>query len=233
AFAPRSHAEGDHCIISGIGIASHVEGLFSLANGAGAHAEGCYSRAIADATHCEGTGCVASSTGAHAEGGKCIASGPYSHAEGFNNLSSGEAAHSEGETCTASGFASHAQGNDNIVSGPYGHVEGNHNIVDIEGVHLMGIYGWSATGSTGTTGLPGNGGLYSWQLAGGITGPVARGDGISAIIRTAMFGTPQPVGEMICDHFTPLGADYAEYFEWEDGNPDNEERLGLFVQLSD
>lgn len=29
------------------------------------------------------------------------------------------------------------------------------------------------------------------------------------------------------------GADYAEYFEWADGNPDNEDRRGLFVTLKD
>lgn len=28
-----------------------------------------------------------------------------------------------------------------------------------------------------------------------------------------------------------LGADYAEYFEWEDGNPDNEDRTSLFVSI--
>ena len=28
------------------------------------------------------------------------------------------------------------------------------------------------------------------------------------------------------------GADYAEYFEWEDGNPNNEDRIGHFVALS-
>lgn len=28
-----------------------------------------------------------------------------------------------------------------------------------------------------------------------------------------------------------LGADYAEYFEWEDGNPENEDRTSLFVSI--
>lgn len=31
--------------------------------------------------------------------------------------------------------------------------------------------------------------------------------------------------------FNSTGADYAEYFEWADGNPDNEDRRGLFVTL--
>ncbi len=28
------------------------------------------------------------------------------------------------------------------------------------------------------------------------------------------------------------GADYAEYFEWEDGNPNNEDRVGHFITLN-
>ena len=30
---------------------------------------------------------------------------------------------------------------------------------------------------------------------------------------------------------SPTGADYAEYFEFEDGNPNNEDRIGLLVEL--
>lgn len=32
--------------------------------------------------------------------------------------------------------------------------------------------------------------------------------------------------------YSASGADYAEYFEWEDGNPDNEDRRGYFVTLN-
>ena len=31
--------------------------------------------------------------------------------------------------------------------------------------------------------------------------------------------------------YNTIGADYAEYFEWADGNPDNEDRAGIFVTL--
>lgn len=33
--------------------------------------------------------------------------------------------------------------------------------------------------------------------------------------------------------YSSSGADYAEYFEWEDGNPNNDDRRGLFVTFSD
>jgi hypothetical protein len=39
-------------------------------------------------------------------------------------------------------------------------------------------------------------------------------------------------GEVTADgSFTGGGADYAEYFEWADGNPDNEDRVGVSVKL--
>lgn len=41
-------------------------------------------------------------------------------------------------------------------------------------------------------------------------------------------GKGQPIGKLA---YSTTGCDYAEYFEWEDGNPDNEDRRGLFVTL--
>ena len=39
-------------------------------------------------------------------------------------------------------------------------------------------------------------------------------------------------GDAICDSgFTGSGADYAEMFEWNDGNPNNEDRRGYTVSL--
>lgn len=39
-------------------------------------------------------------------------------------------------------------------------------------------------------------------------------------------------GEVLADGaFTPNGADYAEFFEWQDGNPKAEDRIGLVVAL--
>jgi hypothetical protein len=85
-------------------------------------------------------------------------------------------------------------------------------------------------GATGAAGNP-----YSWQLAGGgstVAYGVA-GDGISIIARTVVTGIPQPVGEILTDMFTAGPADYGEYCEWYDGNPDSEDRTGYFVQFKD
>ena len=50
--------------------------------------------------------------------------------------------------------------------------------------------------------------------------------------------TGKTIGEMhtnevYCDHVNNPGFDYAEYLEWADGNPNNKERIGLFVTLDD
>lgn len=50
-------------------------------------------------------------------------------------------------------------------------------------------------------------------------------------LRTAVRGN-QPIGEIITNNFTTGNADYAEYFEWDDGNTNNEDRIGYFVGLS-
>lgn len=41
-------------------------------------------------------------------------------------------------------------------------------------------------------------------------------------------GEGQPIGKL---GYSTTGCDYAEFFEWEDGNPDNEDRRGYFVTM--
>jgi hypothetical protein len=44
---------------------------------------------------------------------------------------------------------------------------------------------------------------------------------------------PTGAGKILADvGIVTTGADFAEAFEWNDGNPDNEDRVGLFVKLS-
>src|SRR5690606_33959115 len=73
---------------------------------------------------------------------------------------------------------------------------------------------------------PSNGpALYIGQ---GIVAPdaVNNGLGIAAYIQTP--GTPS-IGIVTANQFVSPFADYGEYFEWEDGNINNEDRRGLFV----
>lgn len=56
------------------------------------------------------------------------------------------------------------------------------------------------------------------------------GNGTSASRNNAL--VVKTTGEVLADGaFTPNGADYAEFFEWQDGNPNAEDRIGLLVTL--
>ena len=57
-------------------------------------------------------------------------------------------------------------------------------------------------------------------------GDFTNASGGSNAFRVASNGNVYGVGS-----FKTSGADYAEYFEWADGNPDNEDRRGYFVTL--
>jgi len=225
----NSHAEGITTTSSG--TTSHAEGVGSTASGVGAHAEGNVSVASGQYSHAENIS-TASNDFAHSEGTGTTASGYSSHAEGGGGTSSGSYAHTEGTATTASGFSAHAEGSSTTASGQYAHSEGNSTIGDIEGVHIMGRYGHARADNQAGAGGAAVQYEYSWQLAGGLptTDLTISGNGISAIIHTTVFGD-QPTSEMIANAFTVGNADYAEYFEWQDGNPKNETRVGYFVGL--
>ena len=190
------------------------------------------SSANATGAHAEGYSTSANGFVSHSEGFYTEATGHYSHAEGSGTIAYGTATHSEGIATTASGLGAHAEGYNTSAAGTYAHAAGNSTIADLEGTSLLGIWGWAATGTNGVYGVSGNGGIYSWQLAGGSSAPSSPGQGIAVIARTALFGTPQPVGEIITNYFTAANADYAEYFEWADGNTGLEDRVGYFVSLA-
>lgn len=57
------------------------------------------------------------------------------------------------------------------------------------------------------------------------------GYGIEDSDRTNVFRVDQSGNVYIAGTYNSSGADYAEYFEWADGNPDGEDRVGHFVTL--
>lgn len=58
------------------------------------------------------------------------------------------------------------------------------------------------------------------------------GNGPSETMRSNCFRVTHDGNVYGLSAFNSSGADYAEYFEWEDGNPDNEDRIGKFVSLT-
>jgi hypothetical protein len=229
ASGTNSFASGD--TTSASGDSSHTEGFGVTGSGFAAHAEGYLTIASGERSHAEGTLTIASDFASHAEGSRTIASGSYAHAEGFGSNASGFGAHAQGSS-TSSGQYSHSEGNLTIASAFYSHAEGNNTITDMNGTHVMGRYGHTRNNNqAGADGAPIEY-TYSWQLAGGLntTDLTIPGNGISAIIHSTAFGD-QPTSEMIANTYTVGNADYAEYFEWQDGNLANEDRVGYFVTL--
>jgi hypothetical protein len=221
ADAQGAHAEGysREKGTSSIGIyaggqGSHAEGrvtsqtAFIRATGAGAHAEG--------VAQTDNKGNLASGDGSHAEGTNTTASGFTSHAEGSSTTASRSAAHAEGSSTTASGSYSHAEGYNTTASGDYSHAEGFCTTAGYANNHAQGHYNkdmssGSVSGTSGNAMAIGNGTVNALSNAFRVTfaGQVY---GLSA--------------------FNSSGADYAEFFEWEDGNEENEDRVGYFVTLS-
>lgn len=157
--------------------------------------------------HAEGSNTVASGDSSHAEGGLTYALGAFSHAEGMVTYATGSSSHAEGGYTTASGNYSHAEGYSTVASSINSHAEGYYTSTNnSSGAHIMGQFG-DANAS------------YSWFLANGTN---IGAKGLAAKILSN--------GQMFADGaYASTGADYAEMFEWADGNPNSEDRVGHFV----
>jgi len=243
-----SHTEGYKTETNGKG--SHAEGYkcatgnqdFTIRHGDYAHAEGCTTSANGDYSHAEGYGCRTDGEGAHAEGWYTFAEGFCSHSEGrghseatidvgntlspcnvFYHGARGDYSHSEGHCTSALGYASHAEGYSTMANGNYSHAGGygtcavadyqfvtgcnNQRITSYQGDNVYFIVG---------------GGYFDYDEDGNIT----KSNPMTAFSVTAS-GMVRAANS-----YLTTGADYAEYFEWEDGNTNNEDRRGLFVTFN-
>ena len=166
----------------------------------------------------EGYQTTASGDYSHAEGSLPTASGNRSHAEGNQTTASGSCSHAEGAYTTASAGYSHAEGFKTTASGSYSHAEGYRTTASNAASHAGGHYntamtaGGSSNDTTGTAFVIGNG-INSTALSNAFS---VQYDGTVKAKSTITASTT---------------ADYAEFFEWLDGNPDSEDRVGYFVTL--
>ena len=196
---------------------SHAEGRATTASGLNSHAEGKGTTASGSGAHAEGTNTTASGNYSHAEGTNTTASGNYSHAEGTNTTASGANSHAEGINTTASGSNSHAEGSDTQALGDYSHAGGcktaANNYQFVIGKHNAGRIGCTSDGDQSAN--------HSLFIVGyGVPSIPANAFRITAAGKC-----------MSVSSFGSSGADYAEYFEWQDGNKNSEDRRGLFVTL--
>ena len=174
----------------------------------------------------------------HAEGVQTIASGRASHAEGFSTESTAIYSHSEGNNTVANGVGAHAEGNATTASGSYSHTEGIQTNAVGQGTHAGGYKSTAVTNycfahgeglSAGTVTSQAVFGKYN-NTTNAANSLFVIGNGSSTsksnAFRVASTGSIYGVGA-----YNTTGADYAEMFEWLDGNPENEDRVGYFVTL--
>lgn len=173
----------------------------------------------------------------------CLASGSYSHASGTNTTASGMYAHTEGYSTTASGHASHAEGY-STATGVRAHAEG-FSIASGDESHAEGDSTASATYShaggqrTNATNYASYScGKYNADMITGGTfkntvgTAFAIGNGTATNAKSNAFSVQFDGTVKAAKTITgSTTADYAEFFEWLDGNPNNEDRVGYFVTL--
>lgn len=208
AFGYKTTASGDY---------SFAEGSGSSASGSVAHAEGLLSIATGDYSHAENGG-KAHGRYSHAEGSS-FAEGQYSHAEGFITNADGDYSHTEGYSTTASNYYCHAEGYETEAYGICSH-SGGYGTFAKSYQCVVGVYNNYANctdngigSNTGTAFCVGNGSDDS-----------SRSNAFRVTAEGKLYSKSSSVS---------TGADYAEYFEFSDGNPNEEDRVGYFITFDD
>lgn len=175
--------------------------------------------------------CISVGKFSHAEGNNTTSIGEYSHVEGYYSKSTGSYSHAEGMRCDSIGKCSHSEGSNSISSGMYSHAEGNSTSIgdyshSSNKSTISDNYAQTSIGSCNLEDSNPNKNNYNSEktafVIGNGTSPSLRGDAFKVLFN----------GKTYADGaYSGSGADYAEMFEWNDGNINNEDRVGLFVSL--
>lgn len=255
AIGWEARATGNGAMATGLattasGDYSHTEGYETKAKGDYSHAEGYYTYAVGVNSHAEGSDCYANGENSHAEGYNGNANGEASHVEGCDGTANGNYSHVEGNYCDTSinADSSHAEGDGSSAYGYASHAEGNSTQAIGTGSHSQGGYTAARADYSFTSGYDTEAtnyastaiGKYSNAMTTGASSYISTGDSFvigngyyvnstkntvkSNAFRITYSGVVYSKGA-----YNTTGADYAEYFEWEDGNPSNEDRRGYFV----
>lgn len=127
--------------------------------------------------------------------------------------------------------ACHVEGMRNIAMGWYSHVEGRENIAmdygHSEGYHTKSLFNQHSQGHYNDVSLA----TATSSVSGASSGTAfVIGNGTSSTQSNA--ARIDYNGKLWCKSaYSSTGADYAELFEWSDGNPDGEDRRGYFVTM--
>ena len=222
ATGESSHAEGLANVASG--SSSHTEGTGTAASSTAAHAEGFTTIASGRYAHAQGNSTNASGENAHAEGSETIASGLHAHAEGYKTHAASFATHAEGELTAATESGAHAEGVDTVASHYFAHAEGGGTTASGAGAHAEGAY------TTASGFFSHAQGVYTTtnELTGAhIMGQYGAADALySWFLANGDSTTPGLAAKILYDGNAYIdvawnggGADYAEMYETESGQP--------------
>lgn len=189
-----------------------ASGENAVALGARCTASGRYSVAI-------GRNAVASGLDSVSIGNANTASGDRSFAEGNETKATGMCSHSEGNLTEANGGNSHAEGNRTKANGDNSHAEG-YITEALANQHVEGHFNNTETAEAGA--------VWGTQGTAFVIGNGSESGGASNACRITYAG--EVIGKAA---YSTTGADYAEYFEWADGNAEYEDRVGHFVTFDD
>jgi len=227
ASGRNSFASGNSTAANGLnsyagGGYTNADGPYSFATGYNtasinfaSNAEGASTMASGDASHAEGNLTTASGTSTHAEGDGAFASGFASHAEGLDSVASSLVSHAQGYNTVSEGFISHAQGSFTVSSGYASHAANYRTVARNFDQTAIGRYNNPSDGELNLQDeddafIIGNG----------------HYDTRSNAFRVQFNGNAH-----MASIYTE-GENFAEMFEWLDGNPSGEDRRGYFVTLN-
>ena len=182
-----------------------IQGKAAIAEGYNVSAVGTYAIARGYETMAIGWASVAEGNGCKAIGDASHAGGYLTNAMGLCSISDGYSSNAKGAYSYAGGYVSKANKTCSYAHGYYTVANQNYQVA-------MGKYNKID-----------NDNLYAYILGNG----VGSADTQRANIYTVDWnGNGSFKGSVKSN-----GADYAEYFEWQDGNPNGEDRVGLLVTL--
>ncbi len=162
------------------------------------------------------SGNIASGNYSFAAGVASTASGNYSFAAGNNAKAESRSSVALGEYTTASGNYSFATGSGAKAEGECGAALGMHTTASHYQL-AIGRFNVESDGPTNISTMTGD--VFIVGIGTGIN---ARSNALRISYDGNCYGK---------NSFKASGADFAEYFEWADGNGNNEDRRGLFVAL--
>lgn len=167
-----------------------------------------------------------------------IVSGSWLAVSGYDNtITNSNGSTAGGQHNTLNGAdSSIVAGEYNTVSGDYDVVVGYNNTVTTHYALVGGQWNtvsgsWGLTVGQGNLNNTTNCGMFGQYGEASSDERLVVGNGSGTNNRSKCFYV-NSIGEVYASGgYHAIGADYAEYFEWADGNPDGEDRRGMLVQL--